>query len=202
MSRVRRCSTTVALATLLGLVLSGAAVGTASAAPAVNCSAFTYQEDAQAALLLNPADPSGLDADHDGVACESLPHRPVIAVTPTTPAIVAPTTTTPAPTTTTTPVTPTSGSAVTTTGATSTTATSSTTTGATATTIPAGDTENCPDFATQALAQAFLLADPTDPSGLDADHDGVACEDSFGTQNQQVAVIPNGAVRTGGLPPR
>lgn len=39
-----------------------------------DCSDFTYQEDAQAAM--RPGDPDHLDADHDGVACEDLPHRP------------------------------------------------------------------------------------------------------------------------------
>ena len=35
---------------------------------------------------------------------------------------------------------------------------------------------NCPSFASQAAAQAHLAAHPGDPDGLDADHDGVACE--------------------------
>jgi hypothetical protein len=35
---------------------------------------------------------------------------------------------------------------------------------------------NCPDFATQADAQAMLRSDPTDPSELDTDRDGIACE--------------------------
>lgn len=36
-----------------------------------NCSFFANQERAQYYLELYPDDPSGLDADHDGVACES-----------------------------------------------------------------------------------------------------------------------------------
>lgn len=36
---------------------------------------------------------------------------------------------------------------------------------------------DCGDFATQGEAQAELDADPSDPHGLDADDDGVACED-------------------------
>jgi hypothetical protein len=36
---------------------------------------------------------------------------------------------------------------------------------------------NCPDFATQAEAQAAYNADPSDPDGLDRDKDGQACED-------------------------
>lgn len=37
---------------------------------------------------------------------------------------------------------------------------------------------NCVDFASQAEAQAFFDADPSDPEGLDADSDGQACEDA------------------------
>ena len=36
---------------------------------------------------------------------------------------------------------------------------------------------DCSDFATQAEAQATFGADPSDPNGLDADNDGIACED-------------------------
>jgi hypothetical protein len=39
-----------------------------------------------------------------------------------------------------------------------------------------GDAYNCPDFASQADAQAVLRADPTDPNELDRDRDGIACE--------------------------
>jgi len=39
-----------------------------------------------------------------------------------------------------------------------------------------GDAYNCPDFASQADAQAVLRADPTDPNNLDRDRDGIACE--------------------------
>ena len=35
---------------------------------------------------------------------------------------------------------------------------------------------NCSDFATQAEAQAVLVADPEDPNDLDSDDDGSACE--------------------------
>ena len=77
MSPPARC-----IAVLVGLV--------ALIAPAVanaqdyDCSSFTYQQDAQAFLL--PGDPYGLDADGDGVACESLPPRPVPpSAAPTTP---------------------------------------------------------------------------------------------------------------------
>jgi hypothetical protein len=39
----------------------------------LNCSDFSTQQEAQAVLNQDPSDPNGLDADHDGVACESLP---------------------------------------------------------------------------------------------------------------------------------
>lgn len=42
----------------------------------------------------------------------------------------------------------------------------------------AQDDLNCEDFATQAEAQAALDADPSDPNNLDADDDGIACEDA------------------------
>lgn len=70
-------------------VLAGAVVllSVANVGPALalNCANFTYQEDAQAYLNANPADPEGLDGDNDGIACETLPHRPATVVTtPTT----------------------------------------------------------------------------------------------------------------------
>jgi hypothetical protein len=39
-----------------------------------------------------------------------------------------------------------------------------------------GDIYNCADFASQAAAQAYLRQYPSDPSKLDADNDGIACE--------------------------
>ena len=38
-----------------------------------NCSSFAFQSRAQYYLRLYPSDPSNLDADNDGVACEHLP---------------------------------------------------------------------------------------------------------------------------------
>lgn len=38
-----------------------------------NCSAFSYQWQAQAVLEADPSDPNWLDGDKDGKACESLP---------------------------------------------------------------------------------------------------------------------------------
>jgi Excalibur calcium-binding domain len=39
---------------------------------------------------------------------------------------------------------------------------------------------DCPNFATQQEAQAELQRDPSDPNGLDADNDGIACEELAG----------------------
>jgi len=48
--------------------------------------------------------------------------------------------------------------------------------GVSSTRFSLGD-RDCRDFATQAEAQAFYDANgPGDPHGLDADHDGIACE--------------------------
>ena len=57
---------------------------------------------------------------------------------------------------------------------------------------------DCADFATQEEAQEYLL--PGDPYGLDADNDGIACEQHFGAPGQQVEVYPTGGVDTGGEP--
>ncbi len=43
------------------------------AATDCNCSDFATQAQAQACFNAHPGDPFGLDADHDGIACESLP---------------------------------------------------------------------------------------------------------------------------------
>jgi len=70
---------------------------------------------------------------------------------------------------------------------------------------------DCKDFATQAEAQANLVANPSDPNGLDANHNGQACEDyaytgaststagtsTTGTTSGQVSTRPAGAVAAG-----
>jgi Excalibur calcium-binding domain len=74
---------------------------------------------------------------------------------------------------------------------------------------------DCPDFATQAEAQAALDSRPGDPERLDADKNGIACEDEFADETPtttvkprptptttpapagQVRVVPQGAVDTG-----
>jgi hypothetical protein len=68
---------------------------------------------------------------------------------------------------------------------------------------PTGDgvgDHGCPDFDTQAEAQAVLKGGDGDRERLDADDDGIACEQHFGTEGRQVAVFPLGGVATGGSP--
>jgi hypothetical protein len=49
----------------------------------VDCKNFQYQEEAQAVLDATPGDPNDLDRDKNGIACESLPHRPKQSATTT-----------------------------------------------------------------------------------------------------------------------
>ena len=53
--------------------------------------------------------------------------------------------------------------------------------GGTPAAVAAGDLD-CADFATREEAQAELESDPSDPNGLDADDDGIACEEFFGEE--------------------
>ena len=43
---------------------------------------------------------------------------------------------------------------------------------------------DCADFDSQAEAQAELESDPSDPNGLDADSDGIACEELGASEEQ------------------
>jgi hypothetical protein len=58
----------------------------------------------------------------------------------------------------------------------------------------ASDPFDCADFATQEEAQAEYDLDPSDPSGLDGDSDGIACEElSSGTGTSSPAPSDTGA---------
>ncbi|MFI7401092.1 excalibur calcium-binding domain-containing protein [Streptomyces sp. NPDC049541] len=87
-------------AALALLATTGPTAVVAHAQTDVDCHDFAFQEQAQAVLRANPSDPFRLDADHDGIACEDLPHRPSPSPTVTSTA-VTPATLTPAPATTT-----------------------------------------------------------------------------------------------------
>ncbi|MEQ0561445.1 calcium-binding protein [Amycolatopsis sp. NEAU-NG30] len=87
MSLLRRALTTSAavagLAFLGPVPFASAQLATPLTAD-VDCPDFEYQEDAQAVLDATPGDPNHLDADNDGIACDSLPRRPQHnAATPT-----------------------------------------------------------------------------------------------------------------------
>jgi hypothetical protein len=60
----------------LGMVVAAGALLAPGVAGArdYDCADFTYQEEAQEQLL--PGDPHRLDADDDGIACETLPPGP------------------------------------------------------------------------------------------------------------------------------
>jgi hypothetical protein len=218
-----RSAAALAVATLLAAVTALLVLPGIAHAKDLNCRDFTYQEQAQDVLDADRSDPNHLDDEGDGIACESLPRRSSDG--PTT------TTTTPTATTTTSATAAPVGYSTatnTTSTATSTTqeTTSSTTTSTTTTTTSgsgsdsgsnsdsdsdadddssssdtSGDDRDCADFASQADAQTALDADLSDPDHLDADVDGIACEDHFGNAGQQVQVHPSGGVDTGGGPP-
>lgn len=54
----------------------------------------------------------------------------------------------------------------------------------------AQDDQNCDDFASQAEAQAHYRADMNDPDGLDADDDGIACENHTGYSDGSTDMTP------------
>lgn len=59
---------------------------------------------------------------------------------------------------------------------------------------------DCATFPDQAAAQDYLNADKSDPSGLDADNDGTACDDFFAseaTEDQSDSATKAITVRTG-----
>ncbi|WP_431925608.1 excalibur calcium-binding domain-containing protein [Amycolatopsis tucumanensis] len=75
---MRMISRVLGTAAVAGIALLGPAPAVfAQPTDIYNCDDFTYQEDAQAILDQDPSDPHGLDGnDNDGIACESLPHKP------------------------------------------------------------------------------------------------------------------------------
>ncbi|MEJ2862560.1 excalibur calcium-binding domain-containing protein [Actinomycetospora flava] len=183
-----------------------------AAAADKNCDDFTSQAGAQAYFTANGGSATNnvnnLDADHDGMACDTYPYAPSGSATGS-PRPSAPIHTVPQPT----PVPSTSGggtgSGLVGTGGTG--AGSSASAGGTS----GGADLDCPDFPSQAAAQAHLQRNSADPDGLDADRDGIACEDHFGqlgaggrsstrddgsvatTSGTQVRVVPEGSADTG-----
>lgn len=154
--------------TLLSVVGPGAGMAFAAGPGDKDCGDFAYQEDAQSVLDQDPSDPHGLDRDHDGVACETLPHEPSPASPPisdidlgggasTSTTVSSPEVARPA--------------------ASSSTARSSTRSSTHSSTHSSRSTDrDCADFSSRQEAQDALDADPSDPDRLDADDDGLACE--------------------------
>jgi hypothetical protein len=97
LSLFRRALTTAAAVAGLALLGPVPFASAQLATPLVgdlDCKDFKYQEDAQAVYDKDPSDPNGLDgAPKNGIACESLPHRPVQNTA--TPTSEKPATTTP-----------------------------------------------------------------------------------------------------------
>jgi Excalibur calcium-binding domain len=176
-------------AAILGLG-AGPLVGIASAAPTVHttCASYQYQEDAQAALRAGGH--GSLDGDHDGIACESLPHR----------GSSAPTTT---PVTSTKPVASSTSHTGTQHSGTPQTPTRTTSSSPSRSTRSAITDLDCRDFSTQAQAQRVLDRDHSDPNRLDADHDGTACESyayAHGSTAGSVQPVSNTADTAGTSP--
>lgn len=143
------------------------------------CEDFPSQAAAQAFLRRYPHDPSELDTNRDGIACESnaAPRdlNPVLHVDPAvtaTPIVLLTATRSPTPTTTRTPTR---------------TATRTPTRTPKALNAYACRVE---DFASQAEAQAFYRQYPDDPSRLDGDRDGIACEDLPGPFDRTPVASP------------
>lgn len=131
---LRRLSLVAALS-LLAMLVSSPTAFAQSESTDLDCADFDTQEEAQANLDANPSDPNGLDGtDNDGLACESLPS-----------------------------------------GAAEDGTMMGTGTGTGAGNGTTADLD-CADFATQGEAQAVFNQDTSDPNGLDADNDAIACE--------------------------
>jgi hypothetical protein len=65
--RLRHCAAATVVFAGLTVPLAGSAM-----AADQDCSDFATQAQAQAVYNADPSDPNHLDADHDGVACETL----------------------------------------------------------------------------------------------------------------------------------
>lgn len=205
-----RPAAVLAVLTLLAATVALLALSGTAHAQDLNCREdFEYQEDAQAVLDRDRSDPNNLDSNGDGVACETLPRRGSSGTTTTTTteaaawAISDPTTTAATSSSTSTTASTTSTVSATTTSTTSSdsdddSGSSSDDSDSGSSSSTSGDDKDCADFTSQADAQAALTAESGDPDNLDADDDGIACEDRFGQAGQQVQVHPTGGVDTGG----
>lgn len=127
----------------VSMVFAAVTTAPALAQNDLDCPDFSSQAEAQQTLRQDPSDPNGLDADGDGVACETTEYEdPARDETPVETAQE-----------------------------------------------PGGDLD-CEDFATQQQAQAVYDQNPADPNNLDADDDGLACEDSLPSETDGGAQPP------------
>lgn len=156
---MRRLSLLAALSLVVMLVFSPAATGQSrgpsGADGTYNCEDFDTQEQAQAFYDADPSDPDGLD----GPPGEAFTGEPGVACEGL----------------------PSGGDGSETGGGVAPSGNGNGGTGV----APTGTSSDldCIDFATQAEAQAVYNQDPSDPNGLDADNDGIACETTTNTAN-------------------
>jgi hypothetical protein len=129
----------------------------AAAQTDLNCTDFTYQEDAQAEYNRDRSDPNNLDSDNDSIACEELPSRGNSTTTGTSTTGTSTTTGTTTGTTGTTTGMSTTGTTLTT-GTTGTGRMTGTTTGTTGTTT--GTTGTTTDTSTTGTTRTTALPEP------------------------------------------
>lgn len=196
---IRQFGGAVALAATMAFGIAGS--NPAGAQDLYNCADFASQEEAQAFLVADPSDPSGLDGDNDFIACESLPSvgPSVEAVEPPLPPVWEEDAGG-APVPDAAPATDfdcadfgswEEAQAVLTADVTDPNRLDADNDGVACEDLggfapiieddaPVGNGPadyDCADFASWEEAQAALGLDGSDPYGLDADHDGEACED-------------------------
>src|SRR5215212_6630992 len=150
----------------------------------LDCEDFETQEEAQATLDQDPADPNNLDPNHDGIACALLPSAEDRAAALADEAAAA----TPADTGNQTPEERRAARQA---------ARQQNQDGqATEVATPA---VSCADFKTQAKAQAAFDKDPEGQANLDPDGNGVACEELIesDTQAEPAATTEPGKKRQG-----
>jgi hypothetical protein len=158
-----------------GTTSGGSSIGGGEGGGDLDCADFANQEEAQAVLERDPGDPNGLDADNDGIACEELAGgggggrggeldcadfatqreaQAELERDPSDPNNL-----------------------------------DADGDGVACETYPygtggggedGGGDLNCADFATHGEAQREYAKDRTDPNNLDADNDGIACEELIG----------------------
>lgn len=209
---VFRATRTVASTSVIAAALFVGMSSPALATGDLDCEDFATQEEAQAVLDDDPSDPHRLDGDNDGHACESRPHAAPPEQEPApeqpAPAPAAPDASEPDDSEPGAPEPEAPAQETPEQDAPEQDAEASLSVDVIESPTPTPADRDCPDFHSRVEAQAALDADPSDPAGLDADDDGVACEslrsvdDAAQVQiravgDQQVQIHPVGGVATG-----